>query len=377
MISRRVIVSLLGGSVLSLLALACLARAVANEWTQATPSYSWSFPRDHRSHAGFRTEWWYFTGHLEASTGERFGYQFTLFRIGLSPDSLAIDSDWAARDLVMGHAAISELSRGEHRFSELLYRATPLLGGFPQDGALLAWSRAPVGTDGRWTVEWNGEGFSFAMVDRARAMSFELTTRASKPLVLEGPNGFSAKGSAAGAASQYYSFTRLATHGEVTLDGKTYDVQGSSWMDKEFSSNHLEEGQTGWDWWCLQLDDGRELMLYRMRRGDDTDFVNGTLVSAEGEARYLEAREWSSTAQGSWKSEASGAVYPAGWRVSVPSAGLELVVRPELSDQENVSVLSGVHYWEGAVTIEDAGGRHVGQGYVELTGYGRGSRPPI
>lgn len=367
-----------GGSLaLCWIALCGTAQGVATEWTAARPDYVWSFPRDHRAHPGYRTEWWYFTGHLEDEGGERFGYQFTLFRIGLSPDSLTIGSDWAARDLVMGHASISDLSHGEHRFSELLYRAMPLLGGFPRSDSLLAWSRAPVGTEGRWTVAWNGDGFSFAMRDDARAMAFDLRTRPLKPLVFQGPNGFSVKGRATGAASQYYSFTRLATEGRLELDGKSYDVTGTSWMDKEFSSNQLEPGQTGWDWWSLQLEDGRDLMLYRMRRGDETDFARATLVSANGTARYLEPSEWSTSANGAWKSDATGATYPAGWRVSVPSEGLELSVRPELGDQEDVSTLTGVHYWEGAVSIESAQGARLGQGYVELTGYGRGSRPPI
>lgn len=361
------------------LGLALLGASTVKLWLTARPDFAWSFPRDHHAHPGYRTEWWYFTGHLEAESGERFGYQFTLFRIGLTPDTLALNSDWAAHDLVMGHAAVSDLTRGSHRFSELLYRATPLLGGFPPPGdSLLAWSRAAVGSDGRWQVRWNGQGFDFAMRDDARSMSFDLSTHAVKPLVLQGPNGYSTKGDAAGAASQYYSFTRLATTGALRIDGQRYAVRGTSWMDKEFGSNQLAPGQTGWDWWSLQLDDGRELMLYRLRRGEETDFARGTLVEASGQARILAPEEWRSESIEIWKSGATESTYPSRWRVRVPGAGLDLDVVPELADQENVGRLSGgVHYWEGAVSVRDAKGTAIGQGYVELTGYGRGSRPPI
>ena len=34
-----------------------------------------TFPGDHGAHPGFRTEWWYYTGNLTATSGERFGFQ--------------------------------------------------------------------------------------------------------------------------------------------------------------------------------------------------------------------------------------------------------------------------------------------------------------
>jgi len=177
----------------------------AEHWLQARPDYAWSFPRDHWAHPGYRTEWWYFTGHLAeaGNPGRRFGYQFTFFRIGLLRERPPLTSAWAASDLVMGHAAVTDVGGQEHRFSEVLFRAAPLLGGF---GALpdprLAWSRAPAGTDGDWTLKWNGDGFDFEMRDAAARFALALETHAAKPLVLHGPNGLSRKGGGATAASQ-------------------------------------------------------------------------------------------------------------------------------------------------------------------------------
>ncbi len=146
-------------------------------------------------------------------------------------------------------------------------------------------------------------------------------------------------------------------------------------MDKEFGSNQLDERQVGWDWFSLQLDDGREVMLYLLRdAAGRTDFARGTVVSRAGEARYLTREAWTVHPGGTWKSPSTGAAYPARWVVEIPGEGLRLEVVPEMADQENRGRLS---YWEGAVSVRDAGGSRVGRGYVELTGYGTKNRPGI
>ena len=54
-----------------LLAIASLVHA--EEWKTARQDYPWSFPQDHWSREGYKTEWWYVTGHLAAEDGRRFG----------------------------------------------------------------------------------------------------------------------------------------------------------------------------------------------------------------------------------------------------------------------------------------------------------------
>ena len=352
------------------------------DWKPARPDYIWSFPQDHWARTGYRTEWWYFTGHLQTNeaTPHRFGYQFTFFRIGLQPASPPLDSAWTARDVIMGHAAVTDLTAKRHYFSEILYRAMPLLGEFGDgSGPLIAWSRGPAGSSGRWNLQWNGEGFDVAASDDNQDFSFRLTTQGIKGPVFQGPNGYSIKGGDDGAASQYYSFTRMATRGDVSIGGEKYEVEGVSWMDKEFGSNQLGARQIGWDWFSLQLDDGRDLMLYLLRdRQNQVDYAHGTLVSNEGRTLYLGPENWSVRATGDWTSPHNGARYPAGWRVQVPDEGLEMVVTPEVSDAENVSrLLPGLAYWEGPVRIGTAEGTRLGQGYVELTGYAERSRPAL
>jgi len=356
-----------------------------NSWCTAQPDYTWSFPADHWSHPGFKTEWWYLTGHLQAQadTARWFGYQFTLFRIGLAPEPPALLSQWATGDLVMGHASISDIAQGQHVFSEVLYRAVPLLGGFGVlPDSVIAWSRAPAGTDATWQLTRVPQGFAFGMRDDARQIAFALQVSPAKPLILQGPNGYSRKGHSPSNASQYYSFTRLQTEGTLEVDGGVFTVTGQSWMDREFGSNQLATDQVGWDWFSLQLDDGREIMLYHLRNDQGRlDFGRGTLVDRDGQARTLAPQEWQLQVLERWQSQATGAEYPISWRLDLPAEGLRLRITALLDEQENVGRRSaGLHYWEGAVRVQSAGtgdAKSLGKGYVELTGYGEGNRPPI
>jgi predicted secreted hydrolase len=128
----------------------------------------------------------------------------------------------------------------------------------------------------------------------------------------------------------------------------------------------------GWDWFSLQLDDGRELMHFQIRREDGSlePVSGGTLVERDGRTRRLAREDVSVDVLDHWKSPQTGTRYPSRWRVQVPSEALDLVVEPWLEDQE---MRTSFVYWEGAVRLSGvSGGRRVqGQGYVEMTGYAR------
>jgi predicted secreted hydrolase len=354
----------------------------ASAWLPADPDHPWSFPRDHWAHPGHRTEWWYVTGTLGSldDPGRRFGFQLTFFAVGLVPDPPRLDSAWATGQAIMVHLAITDVARGEHRFSEVLWRASPLLGGLgePPD-PLLAWARAPPGSEGRQTLALEGDRFLLAARDAARGLGLDLAARATKPPALQGPNGYSRKSDLPGYASLYYSLPRLALEGTLGVGGERHRVRGEGWMDRELGSSQLAPAQVGWDWWSLRLADGRDLMLYVLRRKDGSvDFRKATLVAPDGAVTLLPPDAWSAEPTGRWRSPGTGAEYPSGWEVRVPSHGIALRVEPEVRAAENVSALvPGLAYWEGPVRLTGPDGQAAGEGYVELTGYGGRARPPI
>jgi predicted secreted hydrolase len=207
------------------------------------------------------------------------------------------------------------------------------------------------------------------------ALHLVMTSR--KPPVIHGKDGISQKGAGAGNASHYISFTRLLTAGTIELNGKSYSVEGTSWMDHEFFSGGLDKDEVGWDWLSLQLADNTELMLYRLRHKDGgvDPFSSGTYVDTNGKSTYLSVRDFSMGPLGeSYTSAVTKAVYPIAWKVSVPALGLELQLKTPLASQELASGNNaGLSYWEGAIDISGTrGGTPItGLGYLEMTGYAK------
>jgi predicted secreted hydrolase len=322
-----------------------------------------SFPADHGPHPEYKTEWWYFTGNVETAEGRRFGYQLTLFRIALTPEPVDRVSNWAANQIYMGHLAVSDVAGEGFYAHERFSRAALGLAG-AQTHPFRVWLE-------EWSVEGQG---SVAPPMRLRAaeddVAIDLLLDSAKPPVLQGNQGLSQKSAETGNASYYYSLTRMPTRGTIRVGNERFEVSGLSWMDREWSTSALAKDQVGWDWFALQLSDGREVMFYRLRRRDGSvDPVSaGTLVTAQGEVRRLSNDDVHIEILDRWESR-SGVRYPSRWRLRIPQQGLELTITPYLADQElNLSV----HYWEGAVRIEGTSrGQPIqGSGYTELTGYG-------
>lgn len=356
---------------------AAATATATDDWRHAGPDHDWQFPRDHHAHPDYRSEWWYVTGQVAAGgvPGDEptHGFQFTIFRLGLVPQQPPWQSDWAARDLVLGHAAVTDLRTGRHLFSEVLTRTGPQRGGFPGPGQeVLAWCRGPAGTPERWSIRRYEDGFAVAAHDAQQGLLLDLMLRPERPPVFQGPGGYSVKDAREGTGSLYYSFTRLATSGRLTADGDTLTVGGRAWLDREIFTSQLADRHRGWDWLSLQLDDGRDVMVFTLRRHDNTpDTARATVVQTDGTVGWFEARPEVLVPLRHWTSPRTGARYPVAWRLDLPEAGLDLEFRALVPASENVGERSGVIYWEGAVA--GAGAR----GYVEMTGYLESARPPF
>ncbi len=336
-------------------------------YRRATDPRPFEFPRDHGPHPSFRTEWWYFTGNLNGPGGRAFGFQLTFFRFALAPPAAGKrgrDSRWATEQLYMAHFALTDLDQGKFYAFERLRR--PVLG--------LAGAQAQpfrVWLD-RWQLrgpEQSQDLWPLHLEARAEGVGIDLELTDLRGRVLPGDQGYSRKGPQAGNASFYYSYPRLKARGLVTTQDETFTVTGTAWFDREWGTSALGEGVVGWDWFSLQLDDDRELMLYRLRHPDGTEdpFDHGMLIAADGTTKRLEAAQLNLEVLDRWRTE-DGVTYPSRWRLRIPSKKLDLLITPRLQDQE---LRLSVRYWEGAVTVEGtcAGEPISGQGYTELTGY--------
>jgi predicted secreted hydrolase len=335
----------------------------ATGFQRADETTSLSFPEDHGAHPDFQTEWWYYTGNLETATGRHFGYQLTFFRRAIlsASEGTSRESDWAADQVYMAHFALTDVDGREFNAFERFARGSAGLAGAVADPFAV------------WLEDWQiteTEPDVYLLKASQEGVGLELTLTDAKGPILQGDEGYSQKGPEPGNASYYYSLTRLLSSGTVQLNGESYLVSGESWMDHEYSTRALSEGQIGWDWFSIQLDDGSELMVFESRREDGSidAFSSGSWVTAEGAVTQLERDDFNIEVYDTWRSPRSGATYPSRWTIKVPALELSLSLEPFLPDQElDVSYA----YWEGAVQV--AGSRASqqvnGHGYVEMTGY--------
>jgi len=346
-----------------------------SDFAPALPGYDFQFPRDHGAHNEYRTEWWYYTGHLRTDSGRRYGFEVTFFRVGVDwrtdnpvcPDRQdCLSSSWDLRNLAPAHFAITDIDRQQFRFAEKLNRQSPYTAGAAADVLDVfneGWSATTM-PDGAWhIVAFNGGD------------SVDLVMRSRKPPAIHGENGVSAKAEGVGFATHYYSMTRLEVTGAVNRQ----KCRGIAWMDHEFGSSKLREYQQGWDWFSIQFDNDSELMLYQLRRLDGTPDTtsSGSLITSDGSVIHIRRDQMRIEPVGKWHSSKSGATYPMGWRVAVPSFGISVTLKPSMTDQELVARSStNVTYWEGAVDVSGTFGNVVvsGAGYVEMTGYDKAFR---
>lgn len=346
-------------------------------------------PRDDGPHDRL-TEWWYYTGHLrDVASGARYGFEFVVFRAERGDFPVS----WASHLAVTDEAGDAfhygqrseigpQVDRSPHAGGGTGAGAPGDPTGFaldvrgvgptdPQAAATPPWSMS--GSDGTDRLAAALTPAEASAAGSPGGLGLDLALSAARPPVLHGADGWIDFGPAGG--SYYYSRTRMAASGSLVLDGRSLTVEGTAWFDHQWG-DFISVGGGGWDWFAVDLDDGTDLTLSLVRDASGGySLAYGTLVGADGTASHLGAAAFTVTVTRSWTSPKTGATYPAGWRIDVPSEALSIGLTPTVADQElDTRATTGVVYWEGSqrVTATRAGRPLGGEAYVELTGYGEG-----
>jgi predicted secreted hydrolase len=345
-------------------------------------------PRDDAPHDRL-TEWWYYTGHLRAEDGRRFGFEYVIFRAerGLFPTSwvshLAItdeDNDrfFYSQRLEVGPGVDRTTASGSASAKQPGFELG-IAGLDPTRGAIAprpAWTM--TGSDGTDTLTAALSPDEAAAAGTPTGLGLEVDVVATKPAVLHDGDGWIDFGAAGG--SYYYSRTAMSAAGTLTVNGTTADVTGTAWFDHQWG-DFISVGGGGWDWFAVNLEDGTDLTLSLVRNVDGSyPLIYGTLVAPDGQIRHLDRDEFEVTVTARWMSPSTGADYPAGWIVNLPGDDLTIRLTPTVAAQElDTRATTGVVYWEGSQRVEAtrAGIPMAGEGYVELTGYAPGSVPGL
>ena len=319
----------------------------AEEFENPDPGYAITFPEDHGPHPAFRIEWWYVTANLEAEDGTPYGIQWTLFRTALAPFE---DEGWDSPQLWMGHMGLTTPT--DHHVAERLAR-----GGVGQAGV----TAEPFAA---FIDDWRMEGPTLSdvtMTASGETAGYTLELSADGPFVMQGIDGYSVK-AASGQASYYYSQPFYEASGTLNLPEGNVAVTGTAWLDREWSSQPLSEGQTGWDWFSLGFEGGERLMGFRLRDETAGDYTSATWIAPDGTPTPYGDGALTATPLESHDT-AAGPTVPVEWRVELPDRGLDVTVSALNPD---AWMATAFPYWEGPVTVT---GSHEGRGYLEMTGY--------
>ena len=334
----------------------------AGQFDYADAPREFNFPGDHGAHLNFQTEWWYFTGNLKSNSGDDYGYQLTFFRRALLPEgeNQQRTSYLAANQVYMAHFTITDGRKKAFHPSERFSRGGGNLAGAVSDPLLSVWLED-------WRVQQLKDDH-FRLFADTNDLQLDLELFDEGGVFLQGEKGLSKKSE--DTASYYYSMPNLRTLGSLTISNEIIPVTGLSWLDHEFSTSTLAPDQIGWDWFALHLDNGTDIMAYTMRRVDGSfdPYSHGSIMEKGQPVNQLGKNDYEIISVNTWTSPISGAQYPSGWKLSIPSRAIELTISPLIQNQELNFAFT---YWEGAVKIVGiVNGESVnGYGYVELTGY--------
>ena len=309
--------------------------------------HSFSFPQDHGPHPEFRIEWWYLTANLTGTDGKTYGAQWTLFRSARAPEDT---KEWSSPQSWMGHAAVT--TETQHFAAERFAR-----GGAQQAGAVSSPFSAWIDD---WELAGSDDLSELEVSARGQAFSYDLTLNATGPLVFHGDGGYSVK-SETGQASYYYSQPFYEVTGQLQTPEGVVDVDGTAWLDREYSSQPLGRTQSGWDWFSLSFEDGHKLMGFLLRDDVGDTYTAGTWIAPDGQTTALENGVFQARTLGT--SEVAGRDIPTRWQVTVAPFGVDVTVEAVNTNAWNDVIFA---YWEGPISVR---GSHDGVGYLEMTGY--------
>lgn len=339
-------------------------------YRKARQARAFVFPADHGPHPGYRSEWWYLTAVLQDAQGHDYGLHYTLFRQALAPEPTG-KGPWQTAQAYLAHLAVTDVQQGKHVEAERFARGHPGLAGVQAGDEFSA-----VIED--WVLMGETRDMMLLKLQAGEADEFsvDVSVTQEQPVVLQGDRGYSEKG--AGSASHYYSMPRLRVAGTLQIAGRSVQVEGLGWLDREWSTSVLGDHLTGWDWFALQLDDGRSVMAFQLRRVDGRrdDYDHGLLVDHNALPKnpivdretpgvtLLKSSDFILTPNRFYR-DRHGVSWPVGWQLQIGDE--EFQIHAMLDDQRmDLSII----YWEGLVEVLDADNRRIGRGYMELTGYG-------
>ena len=331
-------------------------------------------PRDDAPHDRL-TEWWYYTGHVAAADGHRFGFEFVVFRA----ERGGFPVTWAS------HLALTDETAATFRFAQRTEIGPQVDRSPPNAFELLDRARA----SGVRRIAIPGvpaRALDDARWQRPRRAGRNRCRRCDEPFAGAVRHRPPTDRTKAARSARRDRVDRLRRRWFVLL--LLADVHGGRRQRHARQPAHRGDRRGLVRPPVGRLHHRRRWRLglvrsqSRGRHGPDpvTRAQRGRDVPAHlRDPGRLHGPDCASVARrilgrGDWPLDepATGATYPAGWRVAIPGDDLAIQLTPAVADQElDTRASTGVIYWEGSqrVAATRAGRALGGEAYVELTGY--------
>jgi predicted secreted hydrolase len=190
-------------------------------------------------------------------------------------------------------------------------------------------------------------------------VDLELTS-IKKPL-LEGGNGYINLNH---KKTYYYSLTNLKTKGKIKIKNKWIDINGKSWMDRQWANESFSEDK--WVWFSIQLNNKTEMVCFIYGDKEIKTYLASISYPDNKQEHF---KEFEIIPLGmEWTSPKTKAVYPLKWRIKAPSRDIDLEVVPLIKEQE--MLFGSINYWEGPIKINGLFNHKKvkGVGFMELVG---------
>ena len=293
---------------------------------------------DLRPQVGAENDSWYDVAHITAG-GHHYGAVIHYLQNNLAGLSV---SDVSLVDEATGWHTKSELTLGPGE-------------GLSDSGGV------SIHTD---NITWTGNAMEMEVLAVVPEGTMDLTLRPTGPVLYNMGTGYFPLFDKDQYPQVEYAFPTMTTTGSLTLNGRTDEVTGLTWFDRQWGPQpaSLSTGKASWTWMDLNLSNGDRLSLWDTI--DTSELAWATVLHPDGSQTIVEVTPVAEGASDVWTSPATGNHYPTHWAITIPSLNASLSVTAVTEEQE---FLAPPRY-EGSATVSGVyqGNDVTGYTYVEL-----------
>jgi predicted secreted hydrolase len=214
-------------------------------------------------------------------------------------------------------------------------------------------------------ITWTGDAKEMKLRAKVPEGTIDVTLRPRGSALYNMGTGYFPMFGDAKYTNYEYALPTMDTSGTMTLNGRTENVRGQSWLDRQWGPlPGFGSGSASWAWMNLNLSNGKKVSLWKMTRDKQNTWA--TVLNPDGTHVIAEA---ALTPDNStlWTSPTTGRTYPTRRKVTIPGEHADLDVAVYANDQELVK--TGSRYEGSAAVTGTYDHRKVtGATYIEVTG---------